>query len=328
MSDAAALTSVRRGDWVGSSPAPFRVAFTRLGSNLPGGESGADLMHTYYIGDVAVQALTLQQSVQLVLSAGSREQPLRFHFCSAHGVVEAVGNEQFRRALDEADFVFPDGMPLAWLGWIRGYRVERVSGTDLMLATLARGRAYGARHYFYGGGEGVAPRLVAALLELMPDLAIAGYETPPPIGGSIQRSESTIRRINEARPTHVWVGLSTPKQDRWVAMHADGLRCGAVLAVGAAFDFVARTKPRAPRWMQKSGMEWLFRLVSEPRRLGGRYTVTNTRFLALVARDFTARHVASTNIRSLRDRRGPSLHRRDTSHARGTEAAPVELSQP
>jgi N-acetylglucosaminyldiphosphoundecaprenol N-acetyl-beta-D-mannosaminyltransferase len=94
-----------------------------------------------------------------------------------------------------------------------------------------------------------------------------------------------VERINAARPTHLWVGISSPKQDFWIAQHSDLLRCGAVLGVGAAFDFHSGTRRRAPQWMQKSGTEWFFRLLSEPRRLGRRYTVTNSRFLAIVARE-------------------------------------------
>jgi N-acetylglucosaminyldiphosphoundecaprenol N-acetyl-beta-D-mannosaminyltransferase len=242
----------------------------------------------YTFGGVPICAMDFNAAVELIIGAGFRDTPSRFHFSSAKDVVLATSDPAFRRLLNEADFVFPDGVPLMWFGRIRGYRAARVCGPDAMLAVLERGRDRGARHFFYGGGPGVAARLTATLKRRIPDLSVAGFETPPFRPLTSAESAATVRRINATRPTHVWVGISSPQQDVWIASHADALHCGAVLGVGAAFDFHSGTRRRAPRWMQKSGTEWCFRLLSEPRRLGRRYTVTNTRFLAIIVRELVS----------------------------------------
>jgi N-acetylglucosaminyldiphosphoundecaprenol N-acetyl-beta-D-mannosaminyltransferase len=239
----------------------------------------------YTLGGIPICAMDLNAAVDLVIGAGFRDRPSRFHFSSAKDVVEAASNPRFRRILNEADFVLPDGVPLAWFGRVRGQHAARVCGPDTMLAVLQRGRTHGARHFFYGGGPGVAARLSATLTRRMPDLCVVGYETPPFRPLTSAESAATVRRINATRPTHVWVGISSPKQDFWMADHADQLQCGALLGVGAAFDFHSGTRRRAPRWMQRSGTEWCFRLLSEPRRLARRYTVTNSRFIAIAARE-------------------------------------------
>jgi N-acetylglucosaminyldiphosphoundecaprenol N-acetyl-beta-D-mannosaminyltransferase len=239
----------------------------------------------YAFGGIAICAADLPSAVELIIATGSGDRPSRFHFSSAKDIVGAAADPTFMHILNSADYVLPDGMPLAWFGRSRGYRVDRVCGPDAMLAVLDRGRDRAARHFFYGGGPDVAARLATALTRRLPGLVIAGYETPPFRPLTPDESEATVERINAAAPTHVWVGLSSPKQDFWMAAHADRLRCGAVLGVGAAFDFHAGMRRRAPRWMQKSGTEWFFRLLSEPRRLGRRYTVTNSRFLAILARE-------------------------------------------
>jgi N-acetylglucosaminyldiphosphoundecaprenol N-acetyl-beta-D-mannosaminyltransferase len=248
----------------------------------------------YTLGGIPICAMDLNAAVELVIGAGFRDRPSRFHFSSAKDIVEAASNPRFMRILNEADFVMPDGVPLVWFGRLRGHDAARVCGPDAMLAVLERGRDRGARHFFYGGGPGVAARLAATLTRRMPDLRVAGYETPPFRALTSAESAATVRRINATRPTHVWVGISSPKQDFWIANHADRLECGAVLGVGAAFDFHSGTRRRAPRWMQKSGTEWSFRLLSEPRRLGWRYTVTNSRFLAIIVRELVSPSISKT----------------------------------
>jgi N-acetylglucosaminyldiphosphoundecaprenol N-acetyl-beta-D-mannosaminyltransferase len=239
----------------------------------------------YTLGGISICATDLRAAVELIIGAGLRDRPLKFHFSSAKDIVQGASDPSFTRILNEADFVLPDGVPLVWFGRLRGHEAARVCGPDAMLAVLEHGRDRGARHFFYGGGPGVAARLAAVLTRRMPDLRVAGYETPPFRPLTSAESAATIRRINATRPTHVWVGISSPKQDFWIANHAEALHCGAVLGVGAAFDFHSGTRRRAPRWMQKSGTEWFFRLLSEPRRLARRYTVTNSQFLAIVARE-------------------------------------------
>jgi N-acetylglucosaminyldiphosphoundecaprenol N-acetyl-beta-D-mannosaminyltransferase len=163
--------------------------------------------------------------------------------------------------------------------------MERVCGPDTMPALLDRGRAIGARHFFYGGAPGVADRLAASMSAQFPGLAVAGTYCPPFRPLTADEDAEVVRMIEESGADCVWVGLGSPKQEHWLAEHRDRLSAPLLLAVGAAFDFHSGTKRRAPRLMQRTGTEWLFRLASEPRRLLGRYVRTNARFVFLLAAD-------------------------------------------
>ncbi len=151
-----------------------------------------------------------------------------------------------------------------------------------MPALCERSSARGTRHFFYGGGPGVAESLAERLQARFPGLEVAGTHTPPFRPLSEAEDASVVRLINESRADIVWVGLSTPKQERWMAAHLGRLEAPVMLGVGAAFDFHAGVIARAPAWMQKSGLEWCYRLASEPRRLWRRYLVMAPRFGVLV----------------------------------------------
>jgi N-acetylglucosaminyldiphosphoundecaprenol N-acetyl-beta-D-mannosaminyltransferase len=238
----------------------------------------------FSVGPVDVSALTFDAAVAGVLAARDAGRRLGVHFCSAHTVVEASQSERLRVALSRAEVVAPDGMPLVWVGRLQGQQVGRVCGPDFMLAMIDRGRALGYRHYLYGGAPGVAEQLATRMRQRFPGADFVGIEVPPFRALSADEDEAAVAAINRARPDCVWIGLGSPKQDLWVADHRSRLDAAAVLAVGAAFDFHAGTKRRAPLWMQRSGTEWLFRLLTEPRRLWRRYTVVNLQFLVLVVR--------------------------------------------
>jgi len=141
-------------------------------------------------------------------------------------------------------------------------------------------RQHGYRHYFYGGSPRVVEKLVSRLTKRYSGLIIAGYRSPPFRELTQEEDAADIEVINKTRPDFVWVGLGMPKQEKWMVQHVGKIQATALLGVGAAFDFVAEEKPRAPLWMQHSGVEWLFRLVTEPRRLTHRYLVTNSIFAA------------------------------------------------
>jgi len=232
-----------------------------------------------------VSAVTFEDALRLVLCAPEAGHRLSAHFCSANMIVEASRNPTLQVALNSAELVAPDGMPMVWLGKMRGYPVERVCGPDFMPAVLDRSRAVGRRHFFYGGAEGVSSRLATVMAERFPGLQVAGAYSPPFRDLTKDEDDEITERINAARPDYVWVGLSTPKQDLWVFEHRRRLEAAALLAVGAAFDFHAGKQRRAPLWVQRAGMEWLFRLLSEPRRLWRRYTLTNIQFIAIVCAD-------------------------------------------
>jgi N-acetylglucosaminyldiphosphoundecaprenol N-acetyl-beta-D-mannosaminyltransferase len=181
--------------------------------------------------------------------------------------------------------VTPDGMPLVWLSRWRGQRdVERVYGPDLMLEMFERSQSTGWRHFLYGSSPETLAALDHNLGQRFPSSRIVGRFSPPyrPLTQSEERRVREV--IDAAEPDIVWVGLGTPKQERWMAAHVGQVRAPALVGVGAAFDFHAGRIPQAPCWMRRSGLEWLFRLGTDPRRLAGRYLRHNPRFLLMVAR--------------------------------------------
>lgn len=229
--------------------------------------------------------MTFNEAIQTLVAAPEGGKYLRVHFCTAHTLVEASDSSELRSALNTADVVATDGVPLVWLGRLQGHRLERVCGPDVMLAVASRGREHGYRHYFYGGAEGVPERLATRLRAMNPGLEVVGAYSPPFRPLTAEEDAAVIERINAAAADYLWVGLGSPKQELWLAEHAGKLNVPVTLAVGAAFDFHSGRVRRAPAWMQRMGLEWLYRLVKEPRRLGRRYTVTNTKFVLLLVRD-------------------------------------------
>jgi N-acetylglucosaminyldiphosphoundecaprenol N-acetyl-beta-D-mannosaminyltransferase len=230
---------------------------------------------------VGVTPLDLPQAV--VTLGEWREEGRREYVCcvSVHGLVTAQRDPEIRNAINRSGLATEDGMPLVW--WCRraGFpHAGRVCGSDLLDAMCALAVRRGHRHYFYGGSPKVVQQMVSRLTERHPGLVIAGYRSPPFRSLSEEEDAADVAAINEARPDFVWIGLGMPKQEKWMAAHVGRIDAAALIGVGAAFDFHAGTKPRAPQWMQRFGLEWLFRLVSEPRRLAGRYLIDNTIFIA------------------------------------------------
>jgi N-acetylglucosaminyldiphosphoundecaprenol N-acetyl-beta-D-mannosaminyltransferase len=181
--------------------------------------------------------------------------------------------------------VTPDGMPLVWIERALGFsQMTRVYGPDLMLEACEMSLKKKYRHFFYGGGPGVAERLAVKLSERFPGLMVAGTYSPPFGDLSANEDARIIQVINQAKADIVWVGISTPKQEKWMAAHAGKLSSPVLIGVGAAFDIHAQLKPQAPVWMRQSGLEWAFRLAAEPRRLWKRYAINNPLFVALMAR--------------------------------------------
>jgi N-acetylglucosaminyldiphosphoundecaprenol N-acetyl-beta-D-mannosaminyltransferase len=160
--------------------------------------------------------------------------------------------------------------------------VERVYGPDLMLAVCENSLKQGYRHFFYGGAPGVPERLAIQLRTRFDGLQVSGVYSPPFRPLTPEEDKAVVERINATRSDILWVGLSTPKQERWMAEHVRQLNTPVIIGVGAAFDFLAGLKRQAPRWMQSSGLEWCFRLLTEPRRLGRRYLINNPWFLWLI----------------------------------------------
>jgi N-acetylglucosaminyldiphosphoundecaprenol N-acetyl-beta-D-mannosaminyltransferase len=229
---------------------------------------------------VGVSALDMQTALDLIESWVSTRERTYVCVCTVHGIMECRRSSSLRETFNSAGLVTPDGMPLVWLARAAGHRrADRVYGPDLMLAELARQGAPPHRHFFYGGAPGVATELRRRLEDRFPGLAVAGVEEPPMATLDELCSTITAQRINAAAPDIVWVGLGTPKQDLWMARMRPLLDAPILIGVGAAFDFHAGRIPQAPRWMQRSGLEWSFRLAVEPRRLWRRYLVYNSWFL-------------------------------------------------
>ncbi len=211
----------------------------------------------------------------------------RHYVCvtGVHGVMESQRDPELKRIHAAAGLVTPDGMPMVWCAHRAGAsHVERVYGPDLMLAVLDKAARHGWRSYFYGGAEGVPEKLAARLVKRFPGLQVVGTYSPPFRPLTDEEAGAVVARIEEARPDLVWVGLSTPKQERWMAAFRDRLSAPALFGVGAAFDIHAGLLPQAPRWMQRSGLEWLYRLYREPRRLWRRYLRNNPAFVAAILR--------------------------------------------
>jgi N-acetylglucosaminyldiphosphoundecaprenol N-acetyl-beta-D-mannosaminyltransferase len=201
-----------------------------------------------------------------------------------HGVMEAYHNAFFREILNGAYLIVPDGMPLVWLGRAQGLEMRRrVYGPELMLEFCAQTAEKGYRHFFYGGAPGVAEKLVQNLHARFPELAVAGIHSPPFRNLTFNEDREIVRRIRAAAPDVLWVGLSTPKQERWMHAHRGRLGVPVLAGVGAAFDIHAGTKEQAPRWMRENGLEWFFRLAQEPRRLWRRYLLLGTQFICYSA---------------------------------------------
>jgi len=234
---------------------------------------------------VPVSAITMAQAVHIIGGSIATRTPNYVCVTGVHGVMESDRDEALRLIHMRAGLVTPDGMPLVWLAHRAGYpHVERVYGPDLMLAVCAASIGHGWRHFLYGGACGVTGRLAARLRQRFPDLQIAGGLSPPFRPLTTEEDEAVVNRINATHSDIVWVGLSTPKQERWMAAHVGRLNAPVLIGVGAAFDFHAGLKRQAPRWMQRHGLEWSFRLMSEPRRLWKRYLTNNPLFVWKVTR--------------------------------------------
>ncbi|MEK7476875.1 MAG: WecB/TagA/CpsF family glycosyltransferase [Candidatus Coatesbacteria bacterium] len=206
-------------------------------------------------------------------------------FTNVHVVMEARRSVAVRGALRDATAVCPDGMPLVWFLRWRGHHGQgRVYGPDFAAAMLSRAARSGLRVFLFGGRPETLARLGGLLPKRFPGIRLAGTFAPPfraRIDAAAERA--AVRRINAARPDLVFVGLGAPKQELWMCRNRPRLRAPVLAGVGAAFDFLAGTTPQAPRWMMRLGLEWVFRLATEPRRLAGRYLVNNPRFAALLA---------------------------------------------
>lgn len=223
---------------------------------------------------------SMEEATELVLETASQRRGGYACFCNVHVLETAQHHPELMDALRNAAVVFPDGAPIAWVeGRYLGEAEARIGGPDLMERVIRDGCALGLRHAFYGSTGRVLERLRATLQRRYPQAGIVSVVAPGFGAEAEARLELDLARLRRIDPHIVWVALGAPRQELWAARHSAELPRSLIIGVGAAFDFLAGTKPRAPLWMQRAGLEWLYRLGSEPRRLGPRYVSTNSLFI-------------------------------------------------
>ncbi len=236
---------------------------------------------------VGLSVLNLQSALDEIAAAIRDKRKGYICVTGVHGVMEAQSDETFRRILNNAFLCTPDGMPMVWMGKIHGHKeMRRVYGPDLMLDVCKWSETSGAKHFFYGGADGVADLLAKKLKEKFPKMEIAGTFTPPFRALTAQEEKELQEKISATKPDIFWVGLSTPKQEKFMAEFLPKLDATLMIGVGAAFDFHSGRVKQAPLWMQRSGLEWFYRLCQEPKRLAKRYFKNNPLFALKIVGQF------------------------------------------
>ena len=204
---------------------------------------------------------------------------------NVHTTVMSYENEEYRKIQNGAAMALPDGAPLSSYSRRKGYKqAQRVTGPDLMLELFAISKEKGYRHYFYGATEETLQSMKEVLERDYPGIQIAGMYAPPFRALTPQEDAQIVAKINEARPDFIWIGLGAPKQEEWMYQHMGQLQ-GVLIGVGAGFDYLAGYIKRAPRWMQRMSLEWLYRLLQDPKRLWRRYFTSNVKFICLTRMD-------------------------------------------
>lgn len=235
---------------------------------------------------IRVTAQRYDVAVDRIVTAAAARIPFRAHFCTVHSLVAATSDPRLADIFETADMVCTDGVPLVWLARRMGaHAAERCAGPDVLPAVCDVGRQLGLRHFFVGGQPGTAVALAQRLAARFPGLAVVGTAAPPFRSLTSLELDSLRDEVLASGAHIVWLGLGSPKQDFFAANEARRFGPIVVLPVGAAFDFHAGRVRRAPRWLRRMGLEWLFRLAMEPRRLLPRYLVTNSRFAWLLVRE-------------------------------------------
>ncbi len=235
---------------------------------------------------VKISAIDMNDACLLVKDAILKRQKKYVCVCPVSTIMECKRNEKVFMSVNCADLVTPDGMAVVWLGRMRGHKnIRRVYGPELMEEVCAISAKSGYRNYLYGSTLDVLDKLKERLAKRYPGLIISGLFSPPFRQLSDDEDNKIVEEINNNAPDIIWVGLGSPKQDLWMYEHRDRLNAPVMIGVGAAFDFLAGTKPQAPRWIRDNGFEWLFRLVTEPKRLWRRYLVDYPLFVYYILLD-------------------------------------------
>jgi len=242
-----------------------------------------DSLESKFVLGMKVSATSYEHASNLIVSWA--KQTLSKYVCIAtvNNVMEAYDSPTFQNVMNEADLVTPDGMPVVWALQLLGWKnASRVYGPDLTPILLAKAAREGIPVGFYGSSPEVLRLLVERVKELNPTLQVPYAYSPPFRNLSPSEDQQITEEINRSGARILFIGLNTPKQDFWMAAHCNRVQA-VMVGVGAAFDFIAGSKQQAPRWMMKIGLEWLFRLATEPRRLWKRYLKHNPRYILFFA---------------------------------------------
>ena len=235
---------------------------------------------------VPVDVTDLSGAVNTILRWGSKGKARAVFLRDVHGIMRSIQMPKLMQMHDKADLVLADGTPLTWVSRLRGVKVGRVPGSDLVDSVCQASAGTGLKHYFFGGAPGVADHMASVLKAKYPGLTVAGCYSPPmrslEPGATLSDEErAEIAEIGASGADFIWVGISTPKQETWITEAIELLPHGVCCGVGAAFDFHTGRIKRAPLWMQRSGFEWLHRLLSDPIRLWRRYLILAPKFVLL-----------------------------------------------
>lgn len=233
-----------------------------------------------------IDALSWDDAITQIVRWGAARQSRYVCICNVHSVVTTTRDVEFKVAVNNADMATPDGAPIAWVLRRLGFRSqERINGPDLMMKYLAEAERLDQAVFFYGSTDATLAKLRTALARQFPLLRIGGTHAPPFRPLTLEEDDRVVDMINHSGANVVFVGLGCPKQEKWMYDHRG--RVNAVMVgVGAAFDYHSGVLKRAPLWWQRNGLEWLYRLCAEPRRLFMRYLVTNTLFAVGMVRQF------------------------------------------
>lgn len=242
---------------------------------------------TYPVCGIPIAALTPQDAASTIVAAAVARQRLEVHLCNAFTLSLVEQDHRLRAALTQGDLNLPDGTPVALLGKRQGTRGP-VRGPGLVGDVAALGQAATLRHFLYGGKEGIAEKMAEGLRKHAPRTEVVATETPPFSQLKESDLDELAARVRESGANVFWIGLGTPKQDYLVRLMAQRLEM-PIVPVGAAFDFWSGAMPEAPKWVHGSGLEWLYRLLSEPRRLWRRYLIGNPRFIILALKHWSWR---------------------------------------
>jgi len=238
--------------------------------------------HRSDIAGVQFDFVTQSHVLESILQWRAARQQRYIVLANPHSVMTCRRNPRMHDAAKRAGLCLPDGVGVVLAAKLLGHgRRHRVTGPALLLQVCDQGRAHGLRHFFVGGGEGVAGKLRDRLLELYPGLQVVGVATPPFTAPTPGEDARLVRRINRAKPDVVWVALGAPKQEVWMSAHLNAVNASAMIGVGAAFDFHSGKVKWAPHWVRRWGLEWAHRLFTDPGRMWRR-NIDSPRFLLAI----------------------------------------------